>query len=836
MAASIAEPGYTFLHGTLEISVLEARKVEGTASGRFFKKIERAVTASADGVDPYVSVKLGYNKIMQTSVIENDNNPEWNETASFDVADEVKDLEFRLKAAKRTGALSLISKVHHLSMLKIPANVIAERRVVEDWFNLTSYLKERVPDEEKEGDETDSTDEDEEKARERDLKKPGELGTIRVRIVYTPVGEGGELAKVSVPNAYFPTRKGINVKMYQDADQHPGALPTIPFRPEYDHGRLWVDILTSILEATDLIYITGWAVWPELRMVRTDFEGDAELAAAGTLEEVLKRKAAEGVTVCVMVWDELASGGLMGAMDGLMGTHDEEVVAAFGGSDVHAIKVPRANPKDGPFADINTGLMFTHHQKTVITSKHDESTGKSRVQAFVGGVDLTDGRYDNCEHSLFRTLDTVHQPPDFWQACEPEVGATSGPREGWHDIHSWCTGTAAWDVMANFEGRWKRQAPADQKEMLHSRPADKFVIPSEESAIRDGPWSTQLLRSITEASSTLDHGRPGLVKRRRAAVDQSIHKAYIHQIRRSVSFCYLENQYFLGSSHMWKGSNQRGGFAAHLVHIELAEKIVAKIHAGERYACYVCVPMYPEGPPASAAVQEILSHQRKSVMLITKAIAKAIQDTGNGAQISDYFNLFCLVNRESPDGGVGDGGSNLKEQLLSETRRFMIYNHSKYGCFDDTVNIIGSANINGRSLDGSRDTEICQQMWQPEYRATGSTCYGGDTGNESVLPQGDVAAFRASVWSEHLGGYFPEFEDPASLECVHKIRDMAAANWEHFAEDTSAPEDMPYGHLALYPYVYEEDGRVETNGKHFPDFPSAPVKGKSGALPNMLTG
>lgn len=519
-----------------------------------------------------------------------------------------------------------------------------------------------------------------------------------------------------------------------------------------------------------------------------------------------------------------------------MGTHDEEVVAAFAGSQVNAIKVPRANPKDGPFADLNTGLMFTHHQKTVITAKSDRSRGKSRVQAFVGGIDLTDGRYDSAEHSLFRTLDTFHKAPDYWQACAPDVGADSGPREGWHDIHSFCTGTAAWDVMANFEGRWKRQAPSEVKEALHKRPAESFVIPSEESAIRDGQWSTQLLRSITEASSTLDHGRPGLVKRRRAAVDQSIHKAYIHQIRRSVSFCYLENQYFLGSSHMWKGSNQRGGFAAHLVHIELAEKIVAKIHAGERYMAYVCVPMYPEGPPDSAAVQEILSHQRKSVMVITRAIAKAIKETGNGAQITDYFNLFCLVNRESAEGGAGDGGTTPKEQLLSQTRRFMIYNHSKFGCFDDTVNIIGSANINGRSLDGSRDTEICQQMWQPDQRATGSTCYAGDSGQEAMLPKGDVAAFRASVWSEHLAGYYPEFEDPSSLACVHKIQEMATANYNHFAADDTVPEDMPYGHLALYPYIYEEDGRVETNGLHFPDFPTAPIKGKSGALPNLLTG
>ena len=37
--------------------------------------------------------------------------------------------------------------------------------------------------------------------------------------------------------------------------------------------------------------------------------------------------------------------------------------------------------------------------------------------AFVGGIDLCDGRYDTPEHSLFKTLDTTHEPPDFCEAC-----------------------------------------------------------------------------------------------------------------------------------------------------------------------------------------------------------------------------------------------------------------------------------------------------------------------------------------------------------------------------------------------------------------------------------
>jgi phospholipase D1/2 len=39
-----------------------------------------------------------------------------------------------------------------------------------------------------------------------------------------------------------------------------------------------------------------------------------------------------------------------------------------------------------------------------------------QLVAFIGGLDLCDGRYDTAEHSLFRTLRTVHSE-DFHQAC-----------------------------------------------------------------------------------------------------------------------------------------------------------------------------------------------------------------------------------------------------------------------------------------------------------------------------------------------------------------------------------------------------------------------------------
>lgn len=43
-------------------------------------------------------------------------------------------------------------------------------------------------------------------------------------------------------------------------------------------------------------------------------------------------------------------------------------------------------------------------------------TQKRRLIAFIGGMDLCNGRYDTPRHSLFHTLNTVHSE-DFYQGC-----------------------------------------------------------------------------------------------------------------------------------------------------------------------------------------------------------------------------------------------------------------------------------------------------------------------------------------------------------------------------------------------------------------------------------
>ena len=52
--------------------------------------------------------------------------------------------------------------------------------------------------------------------------------------------------------------------------------------------------------------------------------------------------------------------------------------------------------------------IFTHHQKSVIVDAPG-SEGQRRLVAYVGGIDLTSGRYDTPNHELYKTLLNEHK-------------------------------------------------------------------------------------------------------------------------------------------------------------------------------------------------------------------------------------------------------------------------------------------------------------------------------------------------------------------------------------------------------------------------------------------
>ena len=50
--------------------------------------------------------------------------------------------------------------------------------------------------------------------------------------------------------------------------------------------------------------------------------------------------------------------------------------------------------------------------------------------------------------------------------------------------------------------------------------------------------------------------------------------------------------------------------------MEIANKVCEKISAGERFAVYIVIPLFPEGDPASQAIQEILWWQYSTMKMM----------------------------------------------------------------------------------------------------------------------------------------------------------------------------------------------------------------------------
>jgi phospholipase D1/2 len=157
-------------------------------------------------------------------------------------------------------------------------------------------------------------------------------------------------------------------------------------------------------------FIQGWSLNPDLRLIRNE-EGKQ------TLGELLIEKANSGVIVNLLLWKETGS-----KVQSNLDTGDNYAKKYFKDSKVNV----NLNRRSG-----YSGLLFSHHQKSVILdTKYGNQTS---VMSYIGGIDLTGGRYDTNDHPLFSTLMSEHKD-DIFQTVTLE-NPKLGPRLPWHDIH-----------------------------------------------------------------------------------------------------------------------------------------------------------------------------------------------------------------------------------------------------------------------------------------------------------------------------------------------------------------------------------------------------------------
>lgn len=150
----------------------------------------------------------------------------------------------------------------------------------------------------------------------------------------------------------------------------------------------------------------------------------------------------------------------------------------------------------------------SHHQKTLVIEN------KSDRIAYVGGIDLAAGRWDDLAHT------------------EPA---------GWMDCHVRIAGPAAKDVAANFLSRWNSS----------TKPGDSFT--GDRSEFVNPEYAA--LPEITDSSSPT-HGHhavqivrtynPGYARFEAAPIgERSLFDARVKAIRNAKNYIYIEDQYFV---------------------------------------------------------------------------------------------------------------------------------------------------------------------------------------------------------------------------------------------------------------------------------------------------
>uniref|UniRef100_A0A672N3M5 Phospholipase n=1 Tax=Sinocyclocheilus grahami TaxID=75366 RepID=A0A672N3M5_SINGR len=433
------------------------------------------------------------------------------------------------------------------------------------------------------------------------------------------------------------------------------------------------DLADALEQAKEEIFITDWWLSPEVFLKRP---------ATGTywrLDKILKRKAEQGVKVCVLLYKEVELA--LGINSGyskrtLMNLHSN-------------IKVMRH-----PDHVASVVVLWAHHEKMVSI---DQSV------AFVGGLDLAFGRWDDSDYrlsdleppkrannaeaaqevKLFNALLWLGKDysnfikRDWTQLDQPfqdNVDRTQVPRIPWRDLGAVHHGKAARDLARHFIQRWNFTKIFKNKYKDNFYPyllpksyctADKlpFTIPGATKA------SVQVLRSVDRWSA--------------GTCEQSILNAYIHVIENSEHYIYLENQFFISCSEQRNVLNTIGD--------AIVKRILRAHSEGKKYRVFVVIPLLPgfEGDISQGggnAIQAILHFTYRTINRGEHSILSRLKD-----EWTQYISL-CGLRKHS--------------QLGQSPVTELIYVHSKALIADDRCYIIGSANINDRSMLGSRDSEL----------------------------------------------------------------------------------------------------------------------------------
>lgn len=169
--------------------------------------------------------------------------------------------------------------------------------------------------------------------------------------------------------------------------------------------------------------------------------------------------------------------------------------------------------------------------------------------------------------------------------------------------------------------------------------------------------------------------------------ESSILNAYLDLIKGSKKFIYIENQFFISNPG-------KGGIVKNSIAKALKNRIIDAFHSKEKFLVIVFIPLMPgfEGDVLkgdSAVLKTQIKYQQETISKGKNSLFKLLED--EGINPSDYIKFYGLRQHDL---------------FNNVPKTEIIYIHSKLMIVDDRRIIMGSANINDRSMLGTRDSEI----------------------------------------------------------------------------------------------------------------------------------
>ncbi|KAI8024040.1 Phospholipase D zeta 1 [Camellia lanceoleosa] len=245
---------------------------------------------------------------------------------------------------------------------------------------------------------------------------------------------------------------------------------------------------------------------------------------------------------------------------------------------------------------------------------------------------------------------------------------------------------------------------------------------------RRTPCRCQVIRSVSQWSAGTSQS------------EDSIHTAYCSLIENAEHFVYIENQFFIS-----------GLSGDEIIQNRILEALYRRIlRAHKEQKCFrvvVVIPLLPgfQGgldDSGAATVRAIMHWQYRTICRGKNSILHNLNAL-LGPKANDYIS-FCGLRTY---GKLSDGGPVVTSQ---------VYVHSKVLIVDDHITVLGSSNVNDRSLLGSRDSEIGVVIEDKEFV---ESSMNGDPWKAGKF----ALSLRLSLWSEHLGlhaGEIKRIRDP----------------------------------------------------------------------------